>query len=131
MERLATTFRDKGCHTRAKLQNHIPVSIDQRLLDRALQKSRFPAERLVADAYDNYPKLEFPSDSRVECLHGQARVRAAIQVLPAGERFWTADFYTVGMLHSLLNLYMNKFSRLWNPGPSLAATSIEEYATNE
>ncbi|KAK5525365.1 hypothetical protein LTR07_002517 [Exophiala xenobiotica] len=110
VERLATTFRNKGCQT-TKLQNHIPVRIDQRLLNRALQNSRIPAERLVADTLGNYPKLEFPSGSRLECLHGQARVRAAIEVLPLGERRWTVDFYIVG--------------------PGLVATLVEEYANNE
>jgi hypothetical protein len=77
------------------------VNINQRLLNSALQNSMVCAERLVADAYGNYPKLEFPSGSRLECLHGQARVRAAIEVLPLGERRWTVDFYIVGMLQSL------------------------------
>jgi hypothetical protein len=92
VKRLEKIFRGEGCD-RLKLRNHIVAVVDQQRLDSAL---RILAEQLLADPRDDYPTLNFPPGYQLECLHGQARVDAAAQVLPLGDKHWTVDLYLAG-----------------------------------
>ena len=101
VERLKKVFRNEGCE-RLILRNHVPAMIHQGQLDLALQASGLSAEHLLTDPHGprgSYPELNFPTGYRLECLHGQDRVRAAAQVLPPGDRRWTVDLYLAGMAH--------------------------------
>jgi hypothetical protein len=92
--RLAGCF---SCCRRLDLRNHIPAVISQPQLEAAIEASRTSAERLLEDARDDYPELDFPPGYRLECLHGRHRTLAAAQVLPLEDRRWTVDLYLEGM----------------------------------
>jgi len=97
VERLRNLFRGEGGCRRLDLRNHIPAVISQPQLEAAIEASGTSAERLLEDARDGYPELDFPPGYRLECLHGRHRTLAAAQVLPLEDRRWTVDLYLEGM----------------------------------
>lgn len=76
-----------------KLLDHIPGIISQSQLDAAISMSGMSPALLLADSC---PKLDLPTGYHLECLYGQAQVRAAAEVLPPGDRRWTVDLYLAG-----------------------------------
>ncbi|KAH7108729.1 hypothetical protein B0J11DRAFT_241648 [Dendryphion nanum] len=96
VERLRNLFREEGGCRRLDLRNHVPAIISQSQLEAAITASQISAERLLEDARNGYPELDFPPGYRLECLHGRHRILAAAQVLPPEDRRWTVDLYLEG-----------------------------------
>lgn len=95
IERLKSLFREeRGCKP-DDFQNHIPAVIDEATLSEALSVSGFSRDILLSSGPD-YPKLEFPSGLRLECLRGQHRVKAAAEVFQSTETYWVVDLFLAG-----------------------------------
>jgi len=131
VERLRDLFRGEGGCRRLDLRNHIPAVISQARLEAAIVASGTSAARLLEDARDSYPELDFPPGYRLECLHGRHRILAAAQVLPVEDKRWTVDLYLEGMTpfpnpekatNSLCLLDLNQ---------ELKTTLIEEYSAEK
>lgn len=59
VERLRNLFRGEGGCRRLDLRNHIPAVISQARLEAAIVASGASAARLLEDARDTYPELDF------------------------------------------------------------------------
>jgi hypothetical protein len=96
IQQLIRDFDGEGC-IRAEPSHRIPAVIDNSILQAALQKMKTPltAESFKAKA-DNPPILKLGSGVKLECLHGQHRVLAAKEHLPASQWWWVVDLYGTG-----------------------------------
>lgn len=77
--------------------NRIPAIIDEAQLLEALTTSGVTSAELLSDD-SKYPKLEFPPGSRLRCLRGRHRAKAAEAVLTSAEKCWVIDLYAAGTL---------------------------------
>lgn len=95
VERLSEVFSRDGCR-RLDIRNHVTAVVSRQHLAVALQTAGVTPHSLKTSAPDRYPLLEFPM-GKIQCLHGQHRLRAAKEQLPPGEQWWTSDLYFDGM----------------------------------
>jgi hypothetical protein len=102
VERLCGIFSKDGCH-RLDVRNHITAVVSKRQLKRARHAAQVTAQELLRNSPDQYPHLDF-STERVQCLHGQHRIKAGEEVLPPSERWWTVDLYLDGACCPLFRL---------------------------
>ncbi|OCK91503.1 uncharacterized protein K441DRAFT_574963, partial [Cenococcum geophilum 1.58] len=77
------------------------------------------AEALIGYLRDNYIKLNFPSNFRLECLYSLYWVQAATEFLPLGDKRWIIDLYLIGRKFPF---YMRNINH------KLKTTIIEEYS---
>jgi Protein of unknown function (DUF3723) len=92
VNRLVTIFT-RGCF-RHNLDNHVPALIRPTELDEALQASNLSREDLDLSLVGvEYPVLRI-TRGKLECLHGGHRLRAALQVLEEGDRWWMVRLYS-------------------------------------
>lgn len=97
VERLKRLFRtERGCIP-GELQNRIPAIIHEGQLQECLKFSGKTINELRSESSGEYAKLEFPSGMRLECLHGQHRVKAAEEILGDREKRWVVDLFLAGM----------------------------------
>jgi hypothetical protein len=96
VERLKGIFARQGC-LRLSPSNHVPAIINEQDLKVALHCSRRTLEDLLNSAQDAPPKLTLPPNYMLECLHGQHRILAALEVLRPKEEWWTVDLYLSGL----------------------------------
>jgi hypothetical protein len=96
VERLKRIFATQGC-LRLSPSNHVPAIIDEQDLKVALQYSRRTLEDLLNSAQDAPPKLAFPPNYMLQCIHGQHRILAAMEILKPKEEWWTVDLYLSGL----------------------------------
>ena len=94
IDQLIRDFDGEGC-IRAEPSHRIPAVIDNSILQAALQKISLTAESFKAKA-DHPPVLKLGSGVKLECLHGQHRVLAAKEHLPASQWWWVVDLYGTG-----------------------------------
>ncbi|TAQ83758.1 hypothetical protein B7494_g7918 [Chlorociboria aeruginascens] len=127
VEKLRNLFRGEGGCRRLDLRNHIPAVISQPQLEAAIEASRTSAERLLEDARDNYPELDFPPGYRLECLHGRHRTPAAAQVLPLEDRRWTVDLYLEDLNQELKITLIEEYSAEKEPDDGEIYSKIREY----
>ena len=99
-QRLELLFRKTG-YDQFNVQNHVPATIDQPTLDAAMRDSGLTAEMLRVHPHGSYRELNFPPGFRLECLHGQDRVRAATRLLPKEDKRWIVDLYLSGSVSRL------------------------------
>lgn len=95
VERLSEVFSRDGCR-RLDIRNHVTAVVPRQHLAVALQTAGVTPHSLKTSPPDRYPLLEFPM-GKIQCLHGQHRLRAAKEQLPPGEQWWTSDLYLDGM----------------------------------
>lgn len=95
VERLSEVFSRDGCR-RLDIRNHVTAVVSRQHLAVALQTAGVTPHSLKTSPPDRYPLLEFPM-GKIQCLHGQHRLRAAKEQLPPGEQWWTSDLYLDGM----------------------------------
>ena len=95
IRQLVRDFDGEGC-IREEPSHRIPVIMDNSILRAALEKISLTAETFRASA-DHPPILELGGDVKVECLHGQHRVLAAKEHLPASQRWWVVEVYGTGL----------------------------------
>ncbi|ELR03750.1 hypothetical protein GMDG_06380 [Pseudogymnoascus destructans 20631-21] len=93
IKQLKETFAAEGCLDE---QHGIPAIIDDSTFQAALDRTLVDIDSLRIASGSQPPKLEFPENIRLECLHGQHRILAAKRYLPTKERWWTVDFYRKG-----------------------------------
>ena len=100
IEQLERTFAAEGCLDE---QHGVPAVIDDHILRAALNKTGLKVENLRVISGRQPPKLQFPENTKLECLHGQHRVLAAKKYLPPAERWWTVDLYGTGEYETTLH----------------------------
>src|SRR5438270_7441473 len=86
VERLKRIFARQGC-LRLSPSNHVPAIINEQDLKVALQYSERTLEDLLNSAQDAPPKLTLPPNYMLECLHGQHRILAALEILRPKEEW--------------------------------------------
>lgn len=104
--RLCDVFSRDRCR-RLDIRNHVTGIVSRRHLDLALRSAGVSSTSLMTNPPDQFPLLEFPA-GQVRCLHGQHRLKAAEELLPPSEQWWTVDLYlegTGGSATSLLPCY--------------------------
>ncbi|KAH6704267.1 hypothetical protein BKA61DRAFT_493502 [Leptodontidium sp. MPI-SDFR-AT-0119] len=92
IERLKRIFAKQGC-LRLSPPNHVPAIIIEQDLNVALQHSGKTLKDLLHSAQDAPPKLTLPPKYMLECLHGQHRILAALEILTPKDEWWTVDLY--------------------------------------
>jgi hypothetical protein len=95
IERLKRIFARQGC-LRLSPSNHVPAIITEQDLKVALQHSGKTLKDLLNSAQDAPLKLTLPPNYMLECLHGQHRILAALEILIPKEEWWTVDLYLSG-----------------------------------
>ncbi|KAL5335653.1 hypothetical protein BJX70DRAFT_390567 [Aspergillus crustosus] len=91
VERLCGVFSRERCR-RLDIRNHVTGVVSRRHLDLALRSAGVSSTSLMTNPPDQHPLLEFPV-GQVRCLHGQHRLKAAEELLPPSEQWWTVDLY--------------------------------------
>lgn len=126
--RLKECFQKEGCH-RLQVCRHIPAIIDQQCLDSAMRKSGVSAGRLLSEASEipDYPRLLFPSDAQLECLHGRHRVQAAKEVLSTSDKWWTVDLYLSDLNANLKTCLVEEYSNEEKPSDGELYCKIRQY----
>lgn len=94
VERLSKIFLQNGCQ-RLNVRNHVTATIPRRFLDRVRHAAGLTLDQLRS-LRQSPPRLDF-SGTEVKCLHGKHRLKAAAEVLPHSDRWWTVDLYLDGL----------------------------------
>ncbi|EKG09281.1 hypothetical protein MPH_13700, partial [Macrophomina phaseolina MS6] len=90
---LKERFESDQCF-RLEVRNHIPATIDQTVLNGALQLSSISADALQNSGLNGYPRLTLPDGCRLVCLDGRHRLQAASEFFKfSDDRWWTVDLY--------------------------------------
>lgn len=94
VKRLVFIFEDEGCFHENN-RNHIPAVINEKQLDVAIRTSETSYDMLLGNRQTKPPQLQFPSQFRLECLHGRHRIQAGREMIPP-QLYWTVDLYLAG-----------------------------------
>ena len=130
VERLCEIFNRDGCR-RFDLRNHITATVSRQHLYDALRAARVSPQALMTSRSDQHPRLQFPTGN-VQCLHGQHRLRAAAELLPASDQWWTVDLYLDGNDTLFLSYLCNSdILPTADISPGLQATLIDEYSNEK
>ena len=92
---LRRDFKAEGC-LQHEVDCSIPAIIDDASLKSALAMLNVSAETFKSISTGHPTKFELPSNLKLKCLHGQHRILAASEYLPAGDRWWLVDIYGEG-----------------------------------
>ncbi|RDL36259.1 uncharacterized protein BP5553_06871 [Venustampulla echinocandica] len=93
VERLKGDFQRRGCMNETP-DHWIPAMIDESILQAALEKLGISASQFKATSSDKPPLLDLGIGMKLECLHGQHRIRAAEEGLDAPKRWWVVELYS-------------------------------------
>ena len=100
MDRLKAIFQQHDCR-RLEVQHHVPAMIDEGRLDVAIAAAGISPRTLTSPPTAvEYPELVFPNGYQLEGLHGQHRIQAGQELLPARDKWWTVDLYLTGITES-------------------------------
>jgi hypothetical protein len=94
-DRLLNTFQQAGC-LRLDRKYHVQAVIDKDVLLEALHAAGSSTAALFSGDASQWPRLEFPDNLKVKCLHGQYRVCAGMKYLWKSDQWWVVDFYSAG-----------------------------------
>ncbi|OBT55954.1 hypothetical protein VE04_03627 [Pseudogymnoascus sp. 24MN13] len=132
VEYLKECFQNEGCH-RLPLCRHIPAKIDQWCLDATIKESGVSARQLLSTAKraggtTDYPRLIFPSDVQVECLHGRHRIEALkkSRLLPE-DMWWTVDLYLSDLDADLETCLIEEYTKEEKPSDGELYYNIRQY----
>lgn len=95
IKRLIKIFQTQGC-ARLDPANHVPVLVQRSVLDQALRDANASPSDLLQQFATNLPHISFPTEHKLNCVHGQHRLLAAEAYLLPEERWWCVDLYTSG-----------------------------------
>jgi hypothetical protein len=95
-KRLLDSFELGGC-LRIGAEYHLPAVIDKDYFEQLLAHVEAEVESVSSKDPNEWPKLELPAGYQIECLHGKHRIQAGIEYLWKNDRWWVADFYSLGM----------------------------------
>lgn len=98
VSRLVKVFEKEGC-ARLKPENRVPAIIPDEVLKVALQKNGLALDLNRSPFHTDHPKVSFSADLRIQCLHGQHRIRAAEKYLPKADRWWVVDLFSSGIFN--------------------------------
>lgn len=103
VERLKAVYLREGVN-RLKPENHVPAIISKADLKSAIKHSGTSLSDLLNRLQENLPRLKFPPNFRLQCLHGKHRIQAAKESarLKGEEKWWTVTFYLEGMIYLIL-----------------------------
>lgn len=130
---LKDIFKREGCLP-MKIGNHIPVTIDQQLLDAALedaqQKRRWQTNTLpnsysIINSQGGYPELEFPGG--LEYLHGCQRIQAGREYLTPSEKWWIVDLYLSNISYELRTFLVEEYTNEEKPCDGEIYRKIRRY----
>ncbi|KAH7033935.1 hypothetical protein B0J12DRAFT_766223 [Macrophomina phaseolina] len=93
VKRLIKIFQTQGC-ARLDPANHVPVLVEQSVLDQALRDANASPSDLLQQFATNLPHINFPPEYKLTCVHGHHRLLAAEAYLLPEERWWCVDLYT-------------------------------------
>jgi hypothetical protein len=96
VERLKKIFSKPGACLRLSPPNCIPAVIDQQDLDIAIQSTGTTLEALLDSSEKEPPMLKLAPGYSLQCLHGQHRILAALEVLEPRDEWWTVHIYLSG-----------------------------------
>jgi hypothetical protein len=98
VERLKDIFGKEGCR-RLNPKNQVPTVIGIHALESSIAQSGTSLSDLLNNPKGVTPELSFPSDFRLECLHGKHRIQAAKEsrCLKAEEKWWIVHLYLTGI----------------------------------
>ncbi|OJJ51872.1 hypothetical protein ASPSYDRAFT_110874, partial [Aspergillus sydowii CBS 593.65] len=125
VERLSEVFSRDGCR-RLDIRNHVTAVVSRQHLAVALQTAGVTPHSLKTSPPDRYPLLEFPM-GKIQCLHGQHRLRAAKEQLPPGEQWWTSDLYLDDISASLLTALVDEYSNEKIPSDGEVYLKVRQY----
>ena len=76
VERLKEIFKEEGCLRKELLERHVPIIINIRELNRAIEcsDSDITLDTLLDNLGELPPLLEFPPNTRIKCLNGKHRI---------------------------------------------------------
>jgi hypothetical protein len=94
VDRLCKIFSCDRCR-RLDVRNHVTAVVARQHLETALASAGVSTIALMTNPPDRYPLLGFPV-GQVQCLHGQHRLKAAEELLPPSDQWWTVDLYLDG-----------------------------------
>jgi len=120
VERLKKIFSKPGACLRLSPPNCIPAVIDQQDLDLAIQSTGTTLEALLDSSEKEPLMLKLAPGYSLQCLHGQHRILAALEVLEPRDEWWTVHLYLSGLSHLILkrksfnHLYLSFKSRREN-----------------
>lgn len=87
MDRLKAIFQQRGCR-RLEVQHHVPASIDEGRLDATIAATEISPRTLASPPTAvEYPELVFPNGYYPESMHGQNRIQAGEEFLPARDKW--------------------------------------------
>lgn len=99
---LITQFETLGCHN-SDIANAVPVLIPGDVLNDALKDVGL-AQSSLHDLGDGSTLLNLREQTRLKCIYGRHRIRAAQRHLCDDERYWVVRLYDAGSLTSLPRL---------------------------
>lgn len=99
VEDLITQFETLGCHN-SDIANAIPVLIPGDVLNDAMQDVDL-AQSSLHDLGNGPTFLNLREQTRLKCIYGRHRIRAAQRHLCEDERSWVVRLYDAGSLTSL------------------------------
>lgn len=87
---------------RLEPHNHIPVSIDEAILQRCLDATGLRRKELFKRRRNGYPLLKVPTDIKLCCLRGSALIAAAKKHYQnPQDRWWVVDLYDIGRFYEI------------------------------
>ncbi|KUL83669.1 hypothetical protein ZTR_11069 [Talaromyces verruculosus] len=123
--RLREIFLQEGCR-RFEIQNHVTAVVSQRHLRMALEVAGANDTDLFTSDPIQMPHLQF-SEGQVNCLHGQHRIRAAAEILPPDDRWWTVDLYLEDITLELRSALIDEYSNERQPSDGEIYRKIRQY----
>ncbi|PGG96174.1 hypothetical protein AJ79_09706 [Helicocarpus griseus UAMH5409] len=121
LERLRQIFRKTQCR-RLDIENHVPVTVSEQDLTKALEHGRVPRQALLTNPP---PFLEFPAGLRG--LHGRHRVQAGSELLPPLDRWWTVDLYLDDVGDNLRTALIEEYANQKKPTDGEVYRKIRQY----
>ncbi|KAL5687471.1 hypothetical protein EMGR_001738 [Emarellia grisea] len=125
VERLCKIFSRDRCR-RLDVRNHVTAVVSRQHLEMALASAGVSTIALMTNPPDQYPLLDFPA-GQVQCLHGQHRLKAAEELLPPSDQWWTVDLYLDDISSDLQAALVDEYSNEKVPSDGEVYLKVRQY----
>ncbi|KAH2727859.1 hypothetical protein KXV31_004273, partial [Aspergillus fumigatus] len=125
VERLCKVFSRDRCR-RLDVRNHVTAVVSRQHLEMALASAGVSTVALMTNPPDQYPLLDFPV-GQVQCLHGQHRLKAAEELLPPSDQWWTVDLYLDDISSDLQAALVDEYSNEKVPSDGEVYLKVRQY----
>ncbi|KAF2182665.1 hypothetical protein K469DRAFT_443832, partial [Zopfia rhizophila CBS 207.26] len=128
VERLKGVYLREGVK-RLEPKNHVPAIISKADLKSAIKHSGTSLSDLLNRPQENLPRLKFPPNFRLQCLHGKHRIDAAKESprLKGEEKWWTVTFYLEDLSEEAKRSLIEDYSNSKSFSDGLIFRKIVEY----